>query len=357
MNICSLNLRSTNQVIFPAKISTFLQRIPWPQRPFCCNFEKMGPFEAQGREIFEMRVLKSKLTSCRSPSVRVMGMKKNHDNSSSSGSDDHSAPDEDNSSFENTNSMDPSIRKSHHIFRDWRTYRAILVAWERLQLLDADAPDQYAVPSELSNPLGPKWAHPISMPETGCILVATEKLDGVNKFERSVVLLLRAGTKDPGEGPFGIVISHPLHKKIKDMKFSTPELATNFMESYLYFGGPLEASTFLFKTCDNLPVPGFEEVIPGLCFGARNSLYEATQLVKKGVLKPQDFSFFVGYAGWQLDQLREEIESGNWFVAACSIDLICGVSPDSSSGLWEEILQLMGGHYSELSRKPKQDSS
>ncbi|KAK0575926.1 hypothetical protein LWI29_009247 [Acer saccharum] len=107
---------------------------------------------------------------------------------------------------------------------------------------------------------------------------------------------------------------------------------------------------FLLKTGQS-KLPGFEEVIPGLCFGARNSLDEAAGLVKKGVLKPQDFRFFVGYAGWQLDQLREEIDSDYWYVAACSSDLICG----GSENLWKEILQLMGGQYSELSRKPKQD--
>jgi len=95
--------------------------------------------------------------------------------------------------------------------------------------------------------------------------------------------------------------------------------------------------------------------MPGLCFGARNSLDEAMGLVKKGVLKPQDFRFFVGYAGWQHDQLREEIESKYWHVAACSKDLLFEGSTDLSEGLWEEVLQLMGGQYSELSRKPKQD--
>lgn len=113
---------------------------------------------------------------------------------------------------------------------------------------------------------------------------------------------------------------------------------------------------FLLKTGEKLKLPGFEDVIPGLSFGARNSLVEAAVLAKKGILKPQDFKFFVGYAGWQLDQLREEIESDYWHVAACSSSLLCGAaSSDSSENLWEEILQLMGGHYSELSRKPKQD--
>ncbi|KAF2290355.1 hypothetical protein GH714_012034 [Hevea brasiliensis] len=178
-----------------------------------------------------------------------------------------------------------------------------------------DAANHGGTPQD-SKPLGLKWAHPISVPETGCVLVATEKLDGP----------------------------------------ANNELATTFADCSLHFGGPLEASMFLLKTGEKAKLPTFEEVIPGLCFGARNSLDEAAALVKKGVLKPQDFRFFVGYAGWQLDQLREEIESDYWYVASCSSNLICGTSSDSSSeNLWEEILQLMGGHYSELSRKPKQD--
>ncbi|KAJ6744704.1 TRANSPORTER putative (DUF179)-RELATED [Salix purpurea] len=200
---------------------------------------------------------------------------------------------------------------------DWREFRANLFAQEKAGKAESNAHNQTGTPQE-SKPLGLKWAHPIPVPETGCVLVATEKLDGVRTFERTVVLLLRSGTRHPQEGPFGVVINRPLNKKTK--------------------------------------LEEFEEVIPGLCFGARNSLDEAAALVKKGVLKPQDFRFFVGYAGWQLDQLREEIESDYWYVAACSSNLICGGSSGSSSEtLWEEVLQLMGGQYSELSRKPKRD--
>lgn len=206
-----------------------------------------------------------------------------------------------------------------------------------------------------SKPLGMKWAHPISLPETGSVLVATEKLDGVRTFERTVVLLLRCGSPHSQEGPFGVVINRPLHKKIKHMKPNNLELATTFADCSLHFGGPLEASMFLLRTGEKPKLPGFEEVISGLCFGTRNSLDEAMGLVKKGAVKPQGFQFFVGYAGWQKYLLGEEIESNYWHVAACSSNLLFVSSSDSSEGLWEEILQLMGGQYSELSRKPKQD--
>lgn len=80
---------------------------------------------------------------------------------------------------------------------------------------------------------------------------------------------------------------------------------------------------FILKTDDKTKKHGLEEVMLGLNFGARNTLDEAVVVVKKGILKPHEFRFFVGYAGWHLDQLREEIESDYWHVAACSSDLIC----------------------------------
>lgn len=220
-------------------------------------------------------------------------------------------------------------------------------------LMIADAAVQGTLSEDGS--LGPKWAHPIPVTEAGCVLVATDKLDDVRAFGRSVVVLLRSGTRDPREGPFGLIINRPLHKKIKDMNPSNRDLSTTLADCSLHFGGPLDASMFLLKTENSSPLPGFVQVIPGLCCGARDGLDEAAGLVKKGVLRPQDFRFFVGYAGWEMEQLREEIELGYWIVAACSVDLMTEGTADSSRDLWEEILQLMGGHYSELSRKPKQD--
>ncbi|XWS15427.1 hypothetical protein CRYUN_Cryun35bG0097300 [Craigia yunnanensis] len=275
------------------------------------------------------------------------------------GNGDQSIPDRDssrrNNSSDSNKSDDSPSQKSHHANTDWRQFRAMLYKNYQVETTESDAHKQGGTP-HVSKPLGPKWAHPLSVPEAGCVLVATEKLDGVRTFERTVVLLLRSGTRHPHEGPFGVVINRTLHKKIKLMKPTNNELASTFADCSLHFGGPLEASMFLLRVGKKSKFSGFEEVIPGLCFGARNSLDEAAELVKRGVLKSQDFKFFVGYVGWQLDQLREEIESDYWYVASCSPNLIFGDSSDSSSeSLWKEVLQEMGGHYSELSRKPKQD--
>ncbi|KAM1316447.1 uncharacterized protein LOC126601836 [Malus sylvestris] len=340
--------------------SPFLLRNSFSEKPISWSFVNVRPswVGVEDGKDFEIGVLnlKRRISSkgFRSSVVRAMGKKNNNGNSSnsssSSGNGDRSIPEGD-SEQENYSSENFSDASSS----DWREVRARLYTIEQEENAESDAQNQGGAPHQ-SKPLGLKWAHPISVPETGCVLVATEKLDGVRTFERTVVLLLRSGTRHPEEGPFGVVINRPLHKKIKHMKPTNPDLATTFSDCSLHFGGPLEASMFLLKSGGKSKLPGFEEVIPGLCFGARNSLDEAAGLVKKGVLKPQDFRFFVGYAGWQLDQLAEEIESDYWYVAACSANLIFGASSESSQeSLWGEILQEMGGQYSEVSRKPKQD--
>ncbi|KAL9244193.1 hypothetical protein vseg_017995 [Gypsophila vaccaria] len=309
--------------------------------------------------VFEIRFSKNNNNNNKSCfSVKSMA-KKNPHSSSSSGNGDRSNPggngSKGNNHSDGNKSNNNASQKPHHVTQDWREFRATLFAREQTESVVEPGTQGHNGSHKHSKPLGNKWAHPISLPETGSLLVATEKLDGVRTFERTVVLLLRSGTRHPQEGPFGVVINRPLHKKIKDMKPNNLELATTFADCSLNFGGPLEASMFLLKTGEKIKLPGFEEVIPGLYFGGQNSLDEAMGLVKKGVVKPQDFRFFVGYAGWQFDQLSEEIESNYWHAAACSTNLLFSGSNDSSEGLWGEVLQLMGGQYSELSRKPKQD--
>ncbi|CAA6668151.1 unnamed protein product [Spirodela intermedia] len=215
---------------------------------------------------------------------------------------------------------------SHYLNLDWRTFRASLVARrKKFQCVIKDVISQNP-----SGKLGSKWAHPIPVPETGCILIATDKLDGVRTFERTVILLLRTGTRDPREGPFG------------HMKPTNPDLATTFADCPLHFGGPLDASMFLLKAGESSPASNFEQVMR--LQGLSREEYSNRRISDS----------FVGYAGWQVDQLREEIESDYWIVAACSSDLIGTGMIDSGSGLWEETLLLMGGQYSDLSRKAKE---
>ncbi|PIA62945.1 hypothetical protein AQUCO_00200752v1 [Aquilegia coerulea] len=232
------------------------------------------------------------------------------------------------------------------ISADWRSFRARLVADERSTRLDENSnwvdPDTVEdhTPKPLVN-IGEKWAHPLHEPERGCLLIATEKLDGVHIFERTVILILSTGPI----GPTGIILNRPSLMSIKEIGSKVLDVAGTFSDSPLFFGGPLEEGLFLVgpkEKDDGVGKSGvFEEVMKGLYYGTKESVGCAAEMVKRDVVGVEDFRFFDGYCGWEKDQLKEEIKSGYWTVAACSPSVI-GLANVGSVGLWEEILGLMG---------------
>uniref|UniRef100_A0A0D9V8Q8 Uncharacterized protein n=1 Tax=Leersia perrieri TaxID=77586 RepID=A0A0D9V8Q8_9ORYZ len=271
--------------------------------------------------------------------------------SSSSGKGDSSAPGGDVSNTE-PQSDDTMYVPSNLSY--WRDVRASFVI-PKVQTIDANTLPQSALDGPVHY-LPRKWAHSIPMPESGCVLVATDELDGNGTFERTVILLLRLGSRDADDGPFGVILNRPLYTKMKHVNPSFRKQASPFSDCSLFFGGPVDMSMFLMRTTDGRPVKGFEEVSPGVCFGFRTDLEIASVILKNGAVKPEDLNFYVGYSAWDYDQLLSEIDQGYWHVTSCSSGLIIDALAKDPSCLWTEILQLMGGHYAELSQKPKEDS-
>ncbi|CAK9162962.1 unnamed protein product [Ilex paraguariensis] len=227
---------------------------------------------------------------------------------------------------------------------DWRSFRARLVTGERAlrpeepsSVVDLDTVVDQPPPI----PIGNKWAHTIHEPEKGCLLIATEKLDGVHIFERTVVLLLSTGPV----GPTGIILNRPSLMSIKEMRSTVLDVAGTFSDRPLFFGGPLEEGLFLVSPeggDDGVGKSGvFEEVMKGLYYGTKESVGCAAEMVKRNVVGVGDFRFFDGYCGWGKEQLKDEIRAGYWAVAACSPSVI-ELASVGSVGLWEEVLGLMG---------------
>jgi len=229
---------------------------------------------------------------------------------------------------------------------DWRSFRAKLVAGEQLQ-----RPEEVSKVNDLDTVVDPpppitmadKWAHVIHEPEKGCLLIATEKLDGVHIFERTVILLLSTGPI----GPSGIILNRPSLMSIKETRSTALDVEGTFSNSPLFFGGPLEEGLFLLSPKvgeggdDGVGKSGvFEEVMKGLYYGAKESVGCAAEMVKRNVVGLGEFRFFDGYCGWEREQLRDEIRAGYWTVAACSPSVV-GLGSVGSVGLWDEVLGLM----------------
>ncbi|KAK9039450.1 hypothetical protein V6N11_014650 [Hibiscus sabdariffa] len=226
---------------------------------------------------------------------------------------------------------------------DWRSFRAKLVANEKESSpKDPSSPCADPGSDQPRQPvtIGDKWAHTIHEPEKGCLLIATKKLDGVHIFERTVILLLKAGPI----GPSGIILNRPSLMSIREMRSTILDGWTEFSDQSLYFGGPLEDGFFLVSTKrddDSVEKSGaFEQVMEGVYYGSRESVGCAAEMVKRNVVEGGDFRFFDGYCLWDKEQLDGEIKAGFWTVVACSPSVIA-LQSVGNVGLWEEILELI----------------
>lgn len=178
------------------------------------------------------------------------------------------------------------------------------------------------------------------IPKQGSILISAPYLKDYH-FARSVVLLVEHSE----EGSMGIVLNKHFHylTLLNDL---VPEL--EFVSRIPVFkGGPVSRETlFYLHTLSELKG----------AFPLGNGLYlngdfeEMKRYILKGEPTEGVVRFFAGYAGWQGDQLIQEIEENAWMVSETgAMDLLHPYQHD----LWQRSLSQMGGKYAVWARYPQ----
>ncbi|GJP54790.1 hypothetical protein CLOM_g13832 [Closterium sp. NIES-68] len=247
-----------------------------------------------------------------------------------------------------------------------------------------------------SSSLPKSWAHPIAVPETGCVLLAHPKAFGVSQqyFNRAVIFLLMHGP----QGTAGVILNRPSQYTLGQLA-GFEELMPEFSACPLYLGGDVgSTSTHCLHGVADLVggEGGAREVCPGVYVGGYSRIKEH---VGSGKSNSMDYRWFARYAGWAPGQLEREVAAGVWYLGACSPDLIlrhslresdtvesnsdsssseidnieaAGADPQSSSStaggegggrrgggvgvsgntvLWREVMELMGGDFALLCKQ------
>lgn len=119
-------------------------------------------------------------------------------------------------------------------------------------------------------------------------------------FSRSVVLL----TEYLEQGVIGFILNKPLDVQIHTL---ISEIQVNFT---VYHGGPVEQDKVFFLHVRPDLIPGGVQINQDLYWGG--DYQQVVHLLNTDKLKKHDIRFFLGYSGWDFDQLHGELDQDFW---------------------------------------------
>lgn len=179
-------------------------------------------------------------------------------------------------------------------------------------------------------------------PQKGNLLIAEPSIIGDISFNRSIVLLADHSDK----GSIGFILNKPLEYTIKDL---VPEVEATFK---VYNGGPVEQDNLYFIHKIPELIPNSIEISLGIFWGGDFS--KVSEQISNHTIKENDIRFFLGYSGWDTDQLEEELKANSWVITE-NIYKKNIIEKDYQS-FWKEKMLEFGGEYSIWSNAPENPS-
>ena len=176
------------------------------------------------------------------------------------------------------------------------------------------------------------------LPSRGKILISEPFLRDAT-FGRSVILLI----DHTDEGTMGLIINKPLpifvNDIIKEFKYID--------DIPLYKGGPVATDTlFYLHTLAN--ISGAIPVSKGLYLNG--DFDEIKKYILQGNKVDQHIRFFLGYCGWEGEQLNDELKENTWLVSKEDKDYLMN---SDTKDMWKEALVKVGSKYVGWSRFPR----
>ena len=179
-------------------------------------------------------------------------------------------------------------------------------------------------------------------PKKGHLLIAEPSIIGDLSFNRSVILLADYNE----EGSIGFILNKPLGYTLNDL---IPETKANFK---VHNGGPVDQDNLYFIHKVPHLIPDSIEISNGVFWGGNFEI--VLELLKADKLIDTDIRFFLGYSGWEPQQLDDELKSQAWIVSenVYENELI----EKSCDSFWREKMLELGGDYSLWSNAPENPS-
>ncbi len=173
----------------------------------------------------------------------------------------------------------------------------------------------------------------------GQLLIAEPSIIGDISFNRSVILLADHNS----EGSVGFILNKPLEYTVNDL---VPDIEANYS---VFNGGPVEQDNLYF--IHNVPdlITDSIEISNGIFWGGN---FETTRdLLNSGVIKKDNIRFFLGYSGWDSNQLENEMQANSWI--AMENNYKNSIFRKPTVDFWKEQIVELGGEYLLWSNAPE----
>lgn len=162
----------------------------------------------------------------------------------------------------------------------------------------------------------------------GKILVMEKNSPDPN-FSQSVILLIHYGP----DGVVGLMLNRASSAPLSRLDEFT---GTSGRSDPLYLGGPVELGVVTALVRTATPPAGALHVAADLYVAQTKRALDAAIRSSKG---PDDLRLYLGYCGWSLPQLQNEMKLGSWFIFDHGENFAFDSTP---STLWKRLIDRTG---------------
>ena len=174
-------------------------------------------------------------------------------------------------------------------------------------------------------------------PAKGRLLIAEPFMEDPY-FKRSVVLMCEHNS----DGTFGFILNRFVDMKLEDLLDGTPPF-----DSRVGIGGPVDASNLFYLHTLGDEIADSVKITEGLYMGG--NFEQLKLMIMSGAIGAHEIRFFVGYSGWDKDQLISELIDEAWYITEINGLPLLDADADN---LWSLALKSMGGPYANLVNFP-----
>lgn len=175
--------------------------------------------------------------------------------------------------------------------------------------------------------------------KTGKLLISEPRLNDYY-FRKSVILLADYKKID---GTFGVIINKPIKIKLNEILSEFPDF-----EGHLYLGGPIKTDRIFFIHTLGDIIEGSKKILDGIYWGG--NILKVKQLIKNKKISKDSIRFFIGYSGWEPQQLEKEIENHSWIISNTTANKI--IHADSKT-LWRNLIINSGKEHAVWANFPR----